>query len=372
MLSTDALVALVRESHDVATLSVFIDGRVSDPVMRTRWRTELQSALNAARTSVPPLEREAFLLCETRLEKVFLQFDGAIGAPGFIAFVTPDRVRFAERVGTPMPTAAFWSRGARVAPYVRALEHERPVLAVIGGSREVRLYRSHLGTLERLEPVTAHDARADGEAPDRARTANDAGGHRNVRGATAADDLARVQESSTQRLVADTVERVVSLAGQTGWVVLGGAKDMVPRLLTALPRAVAERTLVHPGLRSKATVADIRTAVHEGGARLRGAREQRLVSELVVRANANARATLGLVTTRAAIALGAVETLLVTASAWAEHPRDVEQVISGTLLQGGAVEHVEGDAARELDAVADGVGALLRFAAPPELMPDRG
>lgn len=372
MLSTDALVALVRESHDVVTLSVSIDGRVSDPVMRTRWRTEMQNALDAVRGSVPPLEREAFLLCETRLEQVLSQFDGAIGAPGFIAFVTPDRVRFAERVGTPMPTAAFWSRGARVAPYVRALEHERPVLAVIGGSREVRLYQSHLGTLERLEAVLARDVRGDGEAPDRARTASDVGGHRNVRGATGADDMRRVQEASVQRLVSDTVERIVEHAGNSGWVVLGGAKDIVPRLLTALPRGIAERTLVHPGMRSKATLADIRTAVDEGGARLRQAREQRLVSELVERAHKNTRATVGLVSTRVAIELGAVEELLVTASAWAEHPREVEQVISGTLLQGGIVEHVEGAAARQLDAEAGGVGALLRFAAPPQLMPDRG
>jgi len=372
MLSSDALVALVRESHDVVTLSVSIDGRVSDPVMRTRWRTELQNALDAARAGVPPLEREAFLLCETRLEQVLSRFDGAIGAPGFIAFVTPDQVRFAERVGTPMPTAVFWSRGARVAPYVRALEHERPVLAVIGGSREVRLYRSHLGTLERLEAVVARDIRGDSEAADRARTASDAGGHRNVRGATGADDMRRVQEASLQRLVADTVERITEHAGNSGWVVLGGAKDVVPRLLAALPRAVAERTLVHPGMRSKATLAEIRTAVNDGGARLRQAREQRLVSELVERAHKNARATVGLIRTRAAIELGAVEELLVTATAWAEYPREVEQVIAGTLMQGGAVEHVEGDAARQLDSEAGGVGALLRFAAPSALMPDRG
>jgi hypothetical protein len=372
MLSTDALVTLVRESHDIVTLSVSIDGRVSDPAMRTRWRTELQNALDTARAGVPPLEREAFLLCETRLEQVLSQFDGAIGAPGFIAFVTPDQVRFAERVGTPMPTAAFWSRGARVAPYVRALEHERPVLAVIGGSREVRLYRSHLGTLERLEAVLARDARVDGEAPDRARTASDAGGHRNVRGATAADDIRRVQEASLHRLISDTVARITELAGESGWVVLGGAKDVVPRLLTALPRTIAERTLVHPGMRSKATLAEIRRAVHDGGTRLREAREQRLVSELVERAHHSSRATVGLNRTKVAIELGAVEELLVTATAWAEHPREVEQVISGTLLQGGIVEHVEGSAARQLDAEAGGVGALLRFAAPPQLLPDRG
>jgi hypothetical protein len=363
MLGTDALVTLVRESHDVVTLSVYIDGRVSDPVMRTRWRTELQNALDAVRAGVSPVEREAFLICETRLEQVLSRFDGAIGAPGFVAFVTPDQVRFAEPVATPMPTIAFWSRGARVAPYVRALEHERPVLAVVGGSREVRFYRWHIGTLQRLESVEARDVRAAGEAPDRARTASDAGGHRNVRGATGADDARRVQEAELHRLVNDTVQRTVQEAGHTGWVVLGGAKDVVPRILTALPRAIAERTLVHPGLRSKATLADIRSAVEDGAARLRHAREQRMVSQLVERAHKTARATVGLERTREALALGAVEELLLTAHAWAAHPSEVEAVVSGTLLQGGHVEQVDGEAARTLDAEGNGIGALLRFPA---------
>ncbi len=369
MLGSDALVTLVRESHDVVTLSVYIDGRVSDPVMRTRWRTELQNALDVVRAGVPDLEREPFLICETRLEQVLSRFDGAIGSPGFVAFVTPDQVRFAEPVATPMPTIAFWSRGARVAPYVRALEHERPVLAVIGGSREVRLYRWHVGSLQRLDSITARDVREDSEAPDRARTGSDAGGHRNVRGATGADDAQRVHDEVVHRLVNETVERVVQLAGGSGWVVLGGAKDIVPRVLTALPRQVAERTLVHPGMKTKATIADIRAAVEEGAARLRHAREQRLVSELVERAHKNARATVGLGPTRSAIELGAVEELLLTAAAWAAHPSEVEQVVSGTLMQGGVVEHVDGDAARTLDAQGGGVGALLRFPAPPQIRP---
>ncbi len=365
MLGTDALSTLVRESHDVVTLSVYIDGRVTDPAMRTRWRTELQNALDTARSGVPAFEREAFLICETRLEQALSRFDGAIGAPGFVAFITPDQVRFAEQVATPMPTIAFWSRGARVAPYVRALEHERPVIAVIAGSRETRLYRWHTGTLIRLDSVeTARDVRAEGDAPDRARTASDAGGHRNVRGATLTDNLQRVEDAQVHRLVNETVERIAQHAGQSGWVVLGGAKDIVPRILTALPRAAAERTLVHQGLRSKATLSDIREAVQDGAARLRHAREQRLVSELVERAHANARATVGLGPTQSAIEMGAVEELLLTPTAWNTHPREVERVVSGTLMQGGAVEHVDGEAARTLDVEGGGIGALLRFPTP--------
>ena len=364
MLGTDALVNLVRESHDVVTLSVYIDGRVSDPAMRTRWRTELQNALDVARAGVPPLEREPFLVCTTRLEQALSQFDGAIGAPGFVAFITPDQVRFAEPVATPMPTIAFWSRGARVAPYVRALEHERPVIAVIAGSREARIYRWHTGTLSRLEAVVAGNV--GDESPSRSRSSGDSAGNHNARGSSAADDVRRVQEAQVQRLVADACERVVHHAGNSGWIVIGGAKDIVPRLLTALPKAAAERTLVHPGMGSKATIAEIRAAVTEGASRLRHAREQRLVSELVERAHAKTvRATVGLETTRSAIEMGAVEELLLTQAAWAKHPGEVERVVSGTLMQGGLVEHVDGDAARTLDAEGDGIGALLRFPTGP-------
>ncbi len=365
MLGSDALVNLVRETHDMVTLSVYIDGRVSDPAMRNRWRTELQNALDAVRSGVPPLERQPFLVCTTRLEQALSRIDGAIGAPGFVAFITPDQVRFAEAVSTPMPTIAFWSRGARVAPYVRALENERPVIAVISGSREARLYRWHTGSLTRLEAVVIREAR-DEDAPDRHRSTGDSAGHRNGRGSSTADDVRRVHEAQLHRLINDSCDRAVHYAGNNGWIVLGGAKDVVPRLLSALPKAAAERTLVYPGMGSKATIAEIREAVQDGAARLRHAREQRLVSELVERAHAkqNPRATVGFETTRSAIELGAVEELLLTQRAWALHPGEVESVVSGTLMQGGLVEHVDGEAARTLDAEGDGIGALLRFPAP--------
>jgi stalled ribosome rescue protein Dom34 len=77
------------------------------------------------------------------------------------------------------------------------------------------------------------------------------------------------------------------------------------------------------------------------------------------------RATVGLETTRSAIEMGAVEELLLTQAAWAKHPGEVEGVVSGTLMQGGLVEHVDGDAARTLDAEGGGIGALLRFPTPP-------
>lgn len=364
MLLTDALATLVREARDMVTLSVYIDGRVADPVMRTRWRTELQNAIEATRAQIPDLERQAFLVCETRLEQVLAQFDGAIGAPGFVAFVTPDQVRFAEPVATPMPTMVFWSRGARVAPYVRALEHERPVLAVIAGSREARMYKWHTGALTRLDSVLAHDHREDGEVPDRARTASDGGGHRNVRGATGADELDRLQEADLQRLASDTAVQIADHVGNSGWVVLGGAREVVPRVLAALPKGLADRTTVSTHMKCKATTTEIRDAVSEGAAALRHAREERLVSQLVERLHKSSRAAVGLESTLAAIELGAVEELLLTQSAWVAHPFEVEEVVSGVLMQGGVVEHVDGSAAHTLDSEGGGVGALLRFPLP--------
>jgi hypothetical protein len=37
------------------------------------------------------------------------------------------------------------------------------------------------------------------------------------------------------------------------------------------------------------------------------------------------------------------------------------------MMQGGVVEHVDGEAARTLDVAGGGVGALLRFPAPPQI-----
>lgn len=360
MISSDALVALLRDSQGVPTLSVYVDGRMHDPAMRVRWRTELQHALDAAVPSVPAAEHAAFAKALTHLEKELTRFDGAIGAPGFVAFVTEKGVLAAELVAATMPTVAIWGHSAQVTPYVKALAYERPVFAVIAESREARLYRWLGGELTALDVLEAAEHRQEGE---RARTANEGGGHRNVRGATGADELQRLHDAEVNRLVHDVVARVTQRAGTTGWVVLSGAKDIAPKILHALPKQFADRALELHGLGGRSSAAEIRAAVDDGATQLRNARDARLVAELVERAHKHARARIGLEAVASAIDSGAVGELLLTEAAWSLHPREVEGVVAGTLLHGGVVELVEGAAAKTLDAEGGGVGALLRFEA---------
>jgi hypothetical protein len=363
MIGSDALVALLRNSQGVPTLSVYIDGRMHDPAMRTRWRTELQHALDAVRPSVPDSEHAAFASALKHLERELTRFDGAVGAPGYVAFVNGDGVLAAELVAAAMPTVAMWGHSAQVTPYVKALAYERPVFAVVAESREARLYQWLAGELTMLEVIEATDHRQEGEAPHRARTANDGGGHRNVRGATGADELQRLHDAEINRLVHNVVASLSQRAGTTGSVVVSGAKDVAPKILHGLPKQLADRSMELHGIGGRSTPAEIREAVGDAAAQLRQARDAKLVAALVERAHKHARARIGLEAVASAIDSGSVGELLLTEAAWSLHPEQVEGVVAGALLHGGVVELVEGDAATTLDAEGGGVGALLRFEA---------
>jgi hypothetical protein len=106
----------------------------------------------------PHAGRVAFEECVTLLEDRLARLAGAgaIGAPGWVAFITRTGVRLAEPVATPVPTLAVWGTGMCLTPYVRALKQARPVVVVVADARKARIYRCVAGALTRAETIQAH------------------------------------------------------------------------------------------------------------------------------------------------------------------------------------------------------------------------
>lgn len=362
MLSYAELLELDRSLRGSKVLSVYIDGHAPDPAERGVWRRRLESSITSLHRTIesaPRAEREAFEKCVRLLWERLATIPGAVRAMGWAAFVTEDGVRYAEALPVPMPMLAVWGAGARVAPYVRALKQQRPVIVAMVDHRRARLYRFRLGALEELETLRAH---AHVGPIERMGGGPLSHFHPGTRGATGADEADRVLRSGHERMLAELADRLVDLAGDDGWIIVGGTPQPAKAAVRALPARVAPRAQVMPSLDIWSTRADIKRAAARGASMLRGARDREHVAELIERAAAGGLGTVGVEPTLEALRAGSVEALFLSQRFLEQQPAEAEAAIRGAFDQGAYVEDVTGTAATRLDAEAGGMGARLRFA----------
>src|SRR5580765_5179920 len=120
MLTRETLTALQQSLEKRHVLSVYIDGRAPDPAGRRGWRAALSKSLTALRHTLADrnaAESAEFDQCESRLRTLVDPIEGALRAPGWVAFVTSDRVALAEDLPVAMPNVTRWTIGPWVSPY---------------------------------------------------------------------------------------------------------------------------------------------------------------------------------------------------------------------------------------------------------------
>lgn len=362
MITTRGIMALERVARGIPTLSVYLDGSASDPAARRAWRKRLDRALRTLRRSLGgehDPQRIQFDRALAHLEVRFPDRMHAVGAPGWVGFASPDGVRYAEPLPVPMPTLVRWHPGIHVAPLVRALKEDRPVLLAIVTHRDARLFRYHRGELESLDHLRAVApsiglSRARGGAPSRF--------HTGVRGATGADEADRQKRALLDELTRMVTRELSARAGDEGWIVVGGTPLAAKAVVRAFPPRLAERVMAMPSLLEGATRAELRRAAMRAASTLRGARDRRMVAELIEQGGAGRLATTGPQETARALEQGAVEVLLVSHRMLQRRPDRSEALLHAAIAQDAEVEEVSGAAATRLDAECGGVCARLRFA----------
>jgi hypothetical protein len=361
MLTHTELLSLSNLLRDEHVLSVYIDGTSHDPARQHAWRVQLDHSLEAARrslTSAPHAERAAFEGCVALLDERLarLGVTGAIGAPGWVAFITPSKVHLAEAAPAPMPTLAVWSTGICLTPYVRALKQTRPVVVVVADARKARIYRYAAGTLESPETIHAH---AVTEPPSHMGAPPQRGFHGGTRGATGEAAEERALAAGTTRMVADVVRTASELAGLDGWIVAGGIPRVATRLAHAIER-VAEGRVQRVELDVHATDAQVAAAARDGASALRDAADLRAVEEIIAAAEHTGPAAIGPEATGYALEQACVRELYLSESYVRDHPLAAEQAVRAALAQDAVVEEVSREVASRLDA-HEGVGARLRY-----------
>lgn len=362
MLRQSELVALERSLRGTRTLSVYLNGESTDPARRHVWRATLDEEIVGLRASLreaPHAEREAFDRSVERLRGLLAPLTGPLGSPGYAAFVTDDEVVYAEALPLPMAPTLAWGNGIRIAPYVRALKQLRPAIVAVVDSRRARLYRYERATLDPVETIRGH-AKVGPIARSRGGGGR-AGFHQPTRGQTGADEADRVLREGTARLMRETADRIAKLAGEDGWVIVGGTKKAAHALQRALPETLAPRALISTSLHLSASENDIARAAEEGARTLRRDADLAAVAQVIERRTGDQRGVVGLEPTLRALRERAVGELYFTPAVLASHPADAEEAVEEALDQGALVEEVSGEAATRLDAAGDGIGATLRF-----------
>jgi hypothetical protein len=259
------------------------------------------------------------------------------------------------------PTLAAWRDGPLVSPYLRALKQHRHVVVALVDSRGARIFRYARRELEPLGemrvPSEPEPGTSKAASPGPRGSAYPA-----ARGAVATEAAHRRRLAGFQRLAPSLGARIAELAGDDGWVLIGGTPEWARVVSAALPRSLEGRVMVAGSLDHDAHETDIAQAAKRAASELRAAQGGALVDRLVDRAGPNGRAAAGIPAVQRALEAQAVDLLLVSPDFVREHEGEAESAIRAAIAQGADVEVLSGHAAEHLGRAGTGIAARLRFA----------
>jgi hypothetical protein len=373
MLSPSKLNELAHELAGTRVLSVYLETKVTDPAMRNAWRPALAAAVRGARASVmDDRDLAEFERATAHLEDPQHLPGGAWAAPGWVAFVTAEGARYVADLPVTPPTLAAWRDGPIVAPYMRALKQHRPVIVAVVESGAARIYRYAWRKLEPLgEMRTSEEDGRSGKSPHVPRGS----AYPAARGAVGTESADRRRRDAFHKMATALGQRLAHLAGDDGWVLIGGTPEWSKHASDALPRPLEGRVLVSSTLDHDASEDAIAREARHAATELRVAHGQHLVERLLDRAGGHGKAAAGFPAVQRALNARAVDLLLVTPGLVNRRQEEAEDLVRAALAQGADVEVLPERAAEKLDEIAEGVGARLRFpideSLPADLRADR-
>ncbi len=358
MLTHDELMEFYRELHEERVLSVYINADQHDPAQRNRWRTALSHQLDAIRRSLGVEERAPFEEAVSRVREELDGFEAFLPDRGFVAFATPAGLQYAEAVPLPMPDLARWESGIRAAPYVRALGRKRPVVLVLVDARRSRVFRYRDGVLEEEPGYRADTFIGDlSDAHSGKRPTTRSG----VRGQTSCDAAHRYLEVSWARMARAVLGGAVRLAGDDGFLVVGGTPERVCMVRDLIPRRIESRTAEAPSLHVDMRERELLSALGDIALGMTGEYHEALLRNVRDQARAGGRACMGRALTERALAEMRVDRLLISRALVEREPDYADRLVSHAFAGSAHVEELEGPAGDTLEREGEGLAGRLRF-----------
>lgn len=365
MLTFGNLVDLERALRDKTVLSVYVNGDNSDPATRDRWRADLRHSFDDIESWLREsshTERESFAACREAALKELAGFLPNLGERGWTGFFTTEGPYHLGAVPVPVPTMAAWSTGACVAPYIRALKENRPVLVAVVDSTQARIFRYVEGSVQLLETV---ERKATVDQPYHMGRPPRLGFSSGTRGRAGTDAAQKEEQNATDRMLADAAARIGALTTDGAWIVLGGIPVIATAALAQLGPDAAARAMRAEHLDVHATDAQVAACARESASKLRDADDLRRIEEAVSAAQSGGAGVIGIVDTERALDLAQVRELFITQKLLENHAAEADAAVRRAMDEGAVVEHVSGEAAVRVDALG-GMAARLRYAPPRE------
>ncbi len=361
MLNRDDLVELYRNLRQEKVLSVYLDGKTNDFSERNLWRRRLEKEVSEARRALDgedPGKNGEFDRAFKHVERALDNYDQFIPDRGWVGFSNSDGLVYGESVRVPMPDLVRWETGIRVAPYVRALKQDRPVVTALVDSRRARIFKYRGGQLGEPENLNAETFLGDLTDTN---VSKRAGGHTGVRGETGTDAAQRFLGVGSERMMKKLMERVGERVGPDGLLVLGGTPEAVSAAQSHLPVALKRRSIEAPSLRLEASDAEVRDALEKAASELNQAMQAELLDEVINQARAGGRGALGPEEVKKAAQEGRVDILLLSRNFINVNPDYADHLVGAAFEQHGDVEELSADGAERLDSAGEGVAARLRY-----------
>lgn len=359
MLDRADLVRLYRELRDRPVLSVYLDVDQHDPAERRVWKTRLEreARLEARRIADDGGDSDAFDAAFAHVEDA-LKDSGFVQGRGWVGFATTDGLVYHESLPVPMPDLVRWEEGIRAAPYIRGLKRLRRIAVIIGDRRRVRLFGLRGSELHE-EPSMV----ADQDVGDLSDVGMRKSGSRRsgMRGETATDQAQRFLDQSSERLWKEAVERLADIAGDGGFVVVGGTPETTGRLESLLPDRLRVRAETSTALHIDMALPEVKEGVEELASVLNKRLQGELVDGVIDQARAGGKGVLGRDETLAALREMRVDTLLLSRALLRDDPELADRCVGTALAQDAEVEEVSGPGAERLDEEGGGMGARLRY-----------
>ena len=363
MLSHVDLTTLEQKLRDETVLSIYVNGDFADVAARGQWRTELRNALDAIEESLggsTHADREGFAAARARAESEVASYSSGEDAPGWMGLVTAREIHYSAVAPVSVPTQATWSQGANLAPAIRFLKEARPVLVVVTDSAKARIYRYVDHTIT-LEDEFNREAKVD--QPYHMSRPAPQGFSSGTRGRPGADAAQRELRKGTDSMLLDVNDRIVELAGDDAWILIGGIDTVANSLHGKLDKRTAARASV-VAIDVHDNEARLAELAREHASRLRSAEDLKRVEEVLSANAAGGTGAVGLADIDRALFNGQVHELYVTSDFVQKHADEAVSAIRRAFDESATVEHVSGKAADVLNA-AGGIAARLRFTIQP-------
>jgi hypothetical protein len=248
-----------------------------------------------------------------------------------------------------------------ITPYLRAFKQHRQVIIALVDSRSACIYRYALGELHELSDMALSVPDSSEPGAQERPPAKGGPSHPGPRGTLDTEALQRRKAANFHRLGTTLASRLVELAGDDGWILIGGTREWARHAGDLIPSTHTSRVMVSPTLDHNAHEKEIAETAKHAASELRSQQGHELVNRILERSCDGGRGASGVPAVQRALQASAVDLLVVSPHFLNRTDIDVEEMVRAALARGADIEVLSGSASEALDERTGGVAARLRF-----------